>query len=90
MILLAVCAVFVLVAVVARFLLQKATYFWLFAVILACALLAATLYPELSSFLRPWMPQGADMLAYACLVGFQLGLTDAIVKTLLDRWRGRK
>ncbi|POZ63550.1 hypothetical protein [Chromobacterium alticapitis] len=49
--------------------------------------LAWLLYPRLSDWAVPLMPSEQGMWLYATLVGLQLGLMDAVLRTSLVRWR---
>ncbi|QEL57132.1 hypothetical protein [Chromobacterium paludis] len=49
--------------------------------------LAWLLYPRLSDWAVPLMPSEQGMWLYATLVGLQLGLMDAVLRTSLGRWR---
>ncbi|AXT48763.1 MULTISPECIES: hypothetical protein [Chromobacterium] len=61
---------------------------WVGAALAAGLLLACMLYPMLSDWALPYMPDEHGMQIYAALVGLQLGLTDAAISTSLARYLG--
>ncbi|PRP72632.1 hypothetical protein BUE93_00965 [Chromobacterium amazonense] len=80
-----VCMVFLASAVSVRYWLQQRGAAALRLLAGLATLLAWLLYPRLPFWLLPWMPDAYGMACYAALVGLQLGLTDAVVKTWLAR-----
>nr|WP_199068660.1 hypothetical protein [Chromobacterium sp. ASV5] len=70
-----------------RLVLRTRSWRWVELALTAGLLLAWLLYPRLSEWAVPYMPDGEGMSLYATLVGLQLGLMDAAVRTGLSRWR---
>ncbi|KUM02242.1 hypothetical protein KIF53_20750 [Chromobacterium subtsugae] len=79
--------VFFLTDIGARLALRAQSWRTVELTLLAGLLLAWLLYPRLSGWAVPLMPAEQGMLLYATLVGLQLGLMDAALRTSLERWR---
>ncbi|OHX12254.1 hypothetical protein BI347_01110 [Chromobacterium sphagni] len=78
--------VFFLTDIGARLALRTQSWRTVELTLLTGLLLAWLLYPHLSGWAVPLMPVGQGMLLYAVLVGLQLGLMDAALRTSLERW----
>ncbi|MCD4483034.1 hypothetical protein LQR31_00900 [Chromobacterium vaccinii] len=81
------CLVFFLTDIGVRLALRTRSWRVVELTLVAGLLLAWLLYPHLSDWAVPWMPLSGGMLLYAVMVGLQLGLMDAALRTGFGRWR---
>ncbi|UTH75988.1 hypothetical protein [Chromobacterium sp. IIBBL 290-4] len=81
------CLVFFLTDIGARLALRTRSWRVVELTLAAGLMLAWLLYPHLSDWAVPLLPTEQGMLYYAVLVGLQLGLMDAAVRTGFWRWR---
>ncbi|POA99224.1 hypothetical protein C2134_07370 [Chromobacterium sinusclupearum] len=79
--------VFFLTDIITRLALRTRSWRAVELTLVAGLALAWLLYPHLSDWAVPLMPSEQGMLLYATLVGLQLGLMDAVLRTSLGRWR---